>query len=184
MKFTFRKLSLFALALVALFVVAKATDFPGLMTVGQLAVTADSQGTGNAVIGGTLTVTGATTLSSSVASLISVVTYNTTTTARTITATEAKCRTTFVVASSSDDPVTFNLPVAVAGMEVTFIDNDATAAADLTINPVDGTTINGGSAGVSYNCTGDAVAQVTVLRAISTTEWVSVSTLGTWAAGS
>lgn len=119
-----------------------------------------------------------------VSHLEKIVDYATTSTARTITAAEAAKHYTFVMGESGNDPVTFNLPAAVTGMEVTFIDNDATAAADLTINPDDSDTIDGGNAGVSFNCTTDAVGQSCTLRAVSAVNWVPVAIRGTWAAGS
>lgn len=108
--------------------------------------------------------------------------YTTTSTARTVVARETGY--TFQVSSSSDDPVTFNLPDAAAGLEYTFVDYDATAAADLIVNPQDGDKINGGTAGVSYNCTGDAVGETMTLRAINSTDWVIIGYRGTWATGS
>lgn len=111
-----------------------------------------------------------------------IVDYNTTTTARTITARETG--TVFIMTSTSDDPVTFNLPDAAAGLNYTFIDLDATAAADLTINPKDGDSINLGTAGVSFNATGDAVGETVTLMAEDSVKWISTSKGGTWGAGS
>lgn len=112
----------------------------------------------------------------------SVVDYTTTGTAKTLTA--ANSGGAWFVSSSSDDPVTFNLPAAEKGLMFTFIDNDATAAADLTIDPATGDKINNQTAGVSYNATGDAFGETVTLLAIDDTNWIVVSKVGTWTTGS
>lgn len=113
---------------------------------------------------------------------VRVVDYITTTAARSVLAYESG--TVFTMSSTADDPTTFSLPAAEAGLTFTFVDLDATAAADLVIDPATGDKINGGTAGVSYNCTGDAVGQTTTITAVDDTNWVVVGYLGTWAAGS
>lgn len=173
-----RNLTLVAFAFVAIFASVYAADGFRYLTAEQVTVTAGMVGDG------TLSVSGAASITGNITNLLAVETYNTTTTAKTVTAADCKIHKTFIVGESGDDPVTFNLPTAVAGMEITFTDNDSTAAADLTINPADAASINGGTAGVSLNCTSDAVAQSITLRAISATAWVNVSAIGTWAAGS
>jgi hypothetical protein len=116
--------------------------------------------------------------------LTKVVVYNTTTTAKTIAASDNG--TVFHMASTSDDPVTFTLPVAAtvgAGFCVGFIDNDATAAADLCIDPNSADNINGGTDGVSLNQTADAVGKTCWLISDGT-NWLYVGTpYGTWGAG-
>lgn len=114
---------------------------------------------------------------------VHVIEYATTTTAYTITAQQARQNVVFVMPEVSDDPVTFNLPACVVGDVVSFIDADSTAAADLTINPADADKINGGTAGVSLNATGDAVGEGITLVGTSL-GWLSVSKTGTWTAGS
>lgn len=84
--------------------------------------------------------------------------------------------------ASSNDPVTFVLPPAETGARFTFVDNNATAAADLTITAEAEDTINGGDAGGSFVCTGDAAEQNLTLLALDSTKWVTVAKSGTWAA--
>lgn len=108
-------------------------------------------------------------------------TYNTTTTAKTVLA--AQCYgTVFVVTESSDDPVTFNLPTAVKGMVVTFIDLDSTAAADLTVNPADADQINGDTAGDAISCTSDVIGETVTLVCYAAGQWTYLHKHGTWTA--
>lgn len=74
----------------------------------------------------------------------------------------------------------FTLPTAVAGLTYTFVDANSTAADDLWITAASGDTINGGTAGKSYKCTGDAVKQSVTITAIDATRWEIVAELGTW----
>lgn len=106
--------------------------------------------------------------------------YTTTGTANTITA--AENGTTFFVSESSDDVVNFVLPSAAAGLIFTFIDNDATAGADLTIDPASGDSLNGDTAGDGIACTSDAVGQSITYLAVDATTWVPINTVGTWTA--
>lgn len=110
-----------------------------------------------------------------------VVEYNTTTTARSVLAYETG--TVFVMYETSNDPTTFTLPTAEAGLTFTFIDNDATAAADLCIEPASGDQINKAAAGVSLTDTGDATGESVTLIAKDATHWVVMDKSGTWAAG-
>lgn len=138
---------------------------------------------------GTFTTTGSATLASAgVTGLLTygalktnIVAYATTTTARTITAAESG--TTFVMTpiSGTKAVVTFTLPAAAAGLYYTFIDQDPEANADLWITATAGDTINGGTAGKSYTCTGDAVKQSVTLVSIDGTSWEVISEVGTWA---
>lgn len=113
---------------------------------------------------------------------VRVVDYTTTATARPVLAYESG--TVFTMSSTSDDPTTFTLPAAEAGLTYTFVDLDATAAADLVIDPATGDKINNGTAGVSYNATGDAFGETVTLIAVDATNWVVVESVGTWGAGS
>jgi hypothetical protein len=63
------------------------------------------------------------------------------------------------------------LPSAAAGLTFTFVDANAAA----------GDKINGGTAGKSYKCTGDAVKQSITIVARDGTDWDIVSEIGTWA---
>jgi hypothetical protein len=108
--------------------------------------------------------------------------YTTTTAARTVLAEETGM--IFYSSSISNDPVTFNLPAARAGLRFTFVDLDATAAADLHINPDDADSINLGTAGVDWVATGDAVGEVTTVEAVDGVNWLVTNQIGTWAAGS
>ena len=128
---------------------------------------------GLATVGETLAVTGA------ITGKMAIVDYVTTSAARTLTAAESG--TVFMVTESGDDPVTFNLPTAAAGLTYTFIDLDATAAADLKIKAATGDTINGGTAAKIYECTGDAVKQSVTLVAVNATKWEVIAEIGTWA---
>lgn len=74
----------------------------------------------------------------------------------------------------------FTLPAAAAGLTYTFVDNAPTADDDLWITAASGDTINGGTAGKSYKCTGDAVKQFVTLVAIDDTQWVVIAESGTW----
>lgn len=114
--------------------------------------------------------------------LTSAQTYATTTTAKTLVAADAGVWKTSTAAS--DDPVTFNLPEASTciGAVFTFIDMDATAAADVSINPDDADSINGDTAGDAVNCTTDAVGQSITLMAVDATNWTILGSSGTWAA--
>jgi hypothetical protein len=114
---------------------------------------------------------------------VKVVVYNTTTTARTITA--AENGTLFVMQSTSDDPVTFILPTILrAGMKYGFLDYDATAAADLIVDPAVVNSINGQTDGVTLNCTGDAIGEAIWLVSIDGTRWATQTKTGTWTTGS
>lgn len=161
-----KKLSLIAAALLLLLATSARADIKGDLA--KVGVTADGA---NLWMNGWFR------------SKVQVIVYNTTTTARIITAREAH-GAVFVMASTSDDPASFDLPAAVKGMHVFFIDNDATAAADLTVNPDDDDKINNQSAGVSYNATGDAYGELIELVAVSSTEWVVFRKIGTWTTGS
>jgi len=101
-----------------------------------------------------------------------------------VTITAAQNGTHFVLGENGSNPLTFNLPAAVAGMEFWFTDNDATADADLVVNPDDADTIEDSSAGVSINSTTDEVGPTLGLRAVSSTQWVVIGVRGTWAEGS
>lgn len=111
-----------------------------------------------------------------------IIDYTTTGTARTVTVRESG--SIFTASELSDDPVTFNLPDASKGLIYTFVDLDATAAADLVVNPKDGDKINGGTAGVSYNLTGDAVGETMTLLAVDGVNWVIIGYRGTASTGS
>jgi len=76
--------------------------------------------------------------------------------------------------------VYFVLPTAAAGLKYTFVDANATAAKDLWITAATGDKINGGTAGKSYKCTGDAVKQSVTIVARDGVNWDIVSELGTW----
>lgn len=119
---------------------------------------------------------------------VHVIEVATTTTAYTITAQQARVDITFVLAELTNgtygnDPITFNLPACVPGARVSFIDANATAAADLKINPDDADKINGGTAGVTLEATGDAFGEGITLVGTSL-GWASVSKTGTWTTGS
>jgi hypothetical protein len=152
----------------------------GLFIIGTVVVWANWQG--DLLKGGIDTFNGYIQVESFALDPTGIVDYTTTSTARTIKVKESG--TAFTVSSSSDDPVTFNLPAAAAGLIYTFVDLDATAAADLTVDPATGDKINGGTAGVSYNCTGDAIGETMTLLCIDDTNWVIVGYRGTWATGS
>lgn len=113
-------------------------------------------------------------------SSVNFIEYNTTGTARTLYDHETG---SFVcMTSTGDDPTSFVLPAAKAGLIFMFVDNDSTAAADLTIDPRDDDTIDGDTAGDSVYCATDAVGQVLWLLAVDTTRWITVLKIGTWTA--
>jgi hypothetical protein len=111
-----------------------------------------------------------------------VVTNNTSATATQLTAAQsgAVCCLNDEAGTSMGN-VTFKLPAAAAGLKFTFVDGDPTAAADLWITAASGDKINGGTAGKSYVCTGDAVKQFVTLVALDDTRWEIVAEAGTWA---
>lgn len=112
----------------------------------------------------------------------SIIDYVTTATAYTVKARESG--TVFTCSELSNDPQQFNLPDAVKGLIYTFVDLDATAAADIVINPQDGDKIGTGGAGVSLDITGDAVGETVTLLAVSDTQWVIIGYRGTVGTGS
>jgi len=117
---------------------------------------------------------------------VKVISYTTTTTARTVTQNECH-NTVFITGETSDDATTFNLPNITSsniGMVVTFIDLDATSGAKIVINPDDSDKINGGTAGVSYDSGGTALGECVTLVAVDASNWYPISKIGTWAAGS
>lgn len=119
-------------------------------------------------------------------SRVRVISYTTTTTARSITQIECH-NTVFVTGETSDDATTFNLPAITSsniGMIVTFIDLDATSGAKIVINPDDADAINGGTVGVSYDSGGTALGETVTLVAVDASNWYPISKIGTWAAGS
>jgi len=76
---------------------------------------------------------------------------------------------------------TVNLPVAVVGMAVTFVNTDVN---DITINPQDGTSIicNGLTPAAGDAISSDkALGSSVTLAATTTTEWAVISKIGTWA---
>ncbi|OPZ49241.1 MAG: hypothetical protein BWY95_00192 [Bacteroidetes bacterium ADurb.BinA104] len=108
--------------------------------------------------------------------------HGSTTTAVTITA--AQNGTHFILGENGSDPLTFNLPDAEVGLWYVFTDLDATAAADLVINPQDDDKIDAQDAGVSLNATGDAVGETRMLKAINDERWITITSFGTWTTGS
>jgi len=82
-------------------------------------------------------------------------------------------------AGPSDVVVT--LPAAAAGLWFTIVDANETAAADVTITAGAGDKINDGSAAASYvhDTDADNYAAVTLV-AIDATDWVVLSSTGTW----
>lgn len=74
-----------------------------------------------------------------------------------------------------------SLPSAAAGLQYTFVDANATAGKDLWFTAASGDTINGGTAGKSYKCTGDAVKQHVTIIAADSTDWYIIAENGTWA---
>lgn len=72
------------------------------------------------------------------------------------------------------------LPTAVAGLTYTFLDVEAAAGSDLWITASSADTINGGTAGKSYKCTGDAVKQHVTIVAIDATAWEITAESGTF----
>jgi len=85
------------------------------------------------------------------------------------------------LAGAGAGDLTITLPAAQAGLIFTFIDANSVAGDDLVITAAAGDTINGGSAGGSYRCTGDAAKQSVTLVAIDDTRWMVISETGTWA---
>lgn len=113
-----------------------------------------------------------------------IIDYATTTTARTVTISEAH-GAVIVIGEISNDPCTVDLPAGVNGMKVTVVDMDATAAADAVVNPDDDDKILGQSDGVSYNATGDAVGEsATFVFNAALGAWCVTSKVGTWTQGS
>lgn len=74
----------------------------------------------------------------------------------------------------------YTLPAAVDGVWYTFADVETAGNADLCILAVGDDTINGGSAAEYYNCYNDTVGDSVTLVAISGTEWIVISKVGTW----
>lgn len=109
--------------------------------------------------------------------------YITTTSANVLTAAEMWGKV-FTMTEASDDPVTHNLPTAVQGMTAYFIDLDATAAADLILEPQNADTINGSVAGVNWQQTGDVAQGGCYLYAYAAGKWALFPMGGTWAEGS
>ena len=109
--------------------------------------------------------------------------YITTTASNTILAAEMWGKV-FTMTSTSDDPITHILPTAVVGMNAYFIDLDATAAADLILDPQNADTINGSTAGVNWQQTGDVAQGGCFIYAYAAGKWSLFPMGGTWAAGS
>lgn len=74
----------------------------------------------------------------------------------------------------------YTLPAAVDGVWYIFADIETAGNADLCILAVGDDTINGGSAAEYYNCYNDTVGDSVTLVAISATEWIVISKVGTW----
>lgn len=107
--------------------------------------------------------------------------YTSTTTVRAITAAESG--TVFTVSEAdgtSEAPVKFLLPAAAAGLHYWFVDNDAGEAADLTIDPNTGDSLNGDTAGDGIACTTDTAGQSIHYVALDATTWVPLHYIGTW----
>lgn len=109
----------------------------------------------------------------------SVVTYDTTTTARTIM--QPETGTNFVTTTaSSDDTTTFTLPTAVQGLHFTFIKANTTASSVLGVKPATGDKIAGGTTttgGIRCSSTSGTLE----LIAIDDTNWVrKLTPTGTW----
>lgn len=147
--------------------------------------------TGDATVGGTLDVAGETTLGVVSPDMIdqvgyrvnatAIVDYVVTATPRAVTAAESGYTFTVSTADAAAE-VEFQLPTAVAGLQYTFSDLDATASADLVIQAASGDIINAGAAGKEYLSGGDVVAETVTLRAVNATNWVVIGEKGTWAA--
>ena len=88
------------------------------------------------------------------------------------------------VGGGAGDPndIIATLPPAAAGLYYTFVDANETAVADVTITAASGDKINDGSAGASlvHDTDAENYALVT-LKAIDATDWVIVTSTGTWA---
>jgi hypothetical protein len=90
----------------------------------------------------------------------------------------------FTCSEISEDPITFILPACRAGLIYTFVDLDATAAADLIIDTQTGDKINNQTAGVTYNNTGDVRGESVTVIGLNDTDWAILSKTGTWTTGS
>lgn len=129
---------------------------------------------------GVATFSNAIVASAGVTETVKVVVYNTTATTRTILASETG--TVFAATDISDDPITFLLPAAAAGLTYTFADYDATAAADLHIDCQSGDQIALNTAAQKWSNTADSQASITV-TAVDGTHWVARGAIGTWGDG-
>ena len=86
--------------------------------------------------------------------------------------------------SADADTTVFTLPTAAAGLQFTFIDVEAAAAADLCILAAAGDKIQMGTAAEYYNCYDDTAGSSVTLVAIDATEWYVIAEKGTWTADS
>lgn len=108
-----------------------------------------------------------------------VVTFETESGTRTIYATESG--TVFVMGNGAQtNPVTFALPAAYPGLWFTFIDMDPDAAGDLIIQAATGDTVGGSVASGTLTSSGDAIGETVTIVAVDESDWVVISSIGTW----
>lgn len=107
-----------------------------------------------------------------------IVIYNDSSTPRVITVAESG--TTFVVQTATSGAVNFTLPAAVAGLHYIFTDLDTTDNDDLQIDVDNADQIENLTAGHRYSETGNAFGASIQVIAVDATNWVVITTKGTW----
>lgn len=84
------------------------------------------------------------------------------------------------VNTAGQGATTFTLPDAAAGLTYTFVDFSATGADDVIIQPQAGDSIDGDTAGDAVRNTADEASASVTIVAIDTTNWITISSVGTW----